>query len=93
MRIIPEGAGKAYLPYAPGIPPIVQSRINVANGKNKIHTNKTENRTTCNTLWDLVTIRSGKDCPNCQYDEMPSFLWTVCKWYWILPDLCVRRQI
>jgi len=22
------------------------------------------------TLWDLVTIRSGKDCPNCQYDEL-----------------------
>jgi len=35
MRIIPEGAGKAYLPYAPGIPPIVQSRINVANGETR----------------------------------------------------------
>lgn len=22
------------------------------------------------TLWDLVTIRSGKDCPNCIYDEL-----------------------
>jgi hypothetical protein len=22
------------------------------------------------TLWDLVTIRSGKDCPNCTYDEL-----------------------
>lgn len=22
------------------------------------------------TLWDMVTIRSGKDCPNCQYDEL-----------------------
>ena len=22
------------------------------------------------TLWDLVTIRSGRDCPNCIYDEL-----------------------
>ncbi|MCL6574043.1 MAG: hypothetical protein K6T88_20560 [Bacillus sp. (in: Bacteria)] len=22
------------------------------------------------TLWDLVTIKSGKDCPNCVYDEL-----------------------
>lgn len=23
-----------------------------------------------NRLWDIVTIRSGKDCPNCLYDEL-----------------------
>lgn len=22
------------------------------------------------TLWDMVTIKSGKDCPNCNYDEL-----------------------
>lgn len=23
-----------------------------------------------NTLWDMVTIRTGKDCPICKYDEL-----------------------